>query len=189
MLLLSTTPILSALALSETVFASADVSATDDDLDANKGLGSSGLSFSTLPNQQEWSTAISTITTTTSTPSSRQSLQAIQKLNLEQLCAEKGGYDAEGVWWHYWYKSADCDTTSGNRRSVKYICGARYRRLSRTIITNYNVADQEFYTLCPERTVCQSTFLPVERNSAPVEEIGCVDETDLVKETVHKSTA
>lgn len=113
-------------------------------------------------------------------------------LDFKILCAENSGFqtgpEGEKQWWHYWYKTAECDVASGDPRRVKLTCGSLYRTFQvRRTITHLDQPDKVFYPECPENTTCQNVFLPVQGEGGPEEKTGCVKKDDLVRETVRSN--
>lgn len=107
------------------------------------------------------------------------------ELNLRSICREEDGPDAEGRYWEHYFIDAECDLKSRNPRRIKLTCGSQVRNGAGTgtIRSGPNV---EVYPECPIPTVCHAVYLmtPPVLGRGPKENIGCIAEKDLVKQTV-----
>lgn len=131
--------------------------------------------------EQKWVHGIDT-TQSQSTSRFSQSLDTTT-LNFDSLCTSHDGTDAFERNWHHYFKTAECDRQSNDPRHVKYTCGVYFRR---PYISNraWPKPDKTFETDCPENTECQMLLLINPEEGGPLEEVGCVDRRDVVKETV-----
>lgn len=105
------------------------------------------------------------------------------ELDFQYLCEAADVQDPDGKIWKHFYLKAVCDVRSGNPRQIKLTCSAYYKYHDERS-KRYRGDDKQHYPECSLGTVCQAVFIPQDNGAPPKEEAGCVDEADLVKETL-----
>lgn len=113
-----------------------------------------------------------------------QSLQSGKRIDFETLCIGKNGWDKAGKYWRHLYKDAQCLPQSGDPRLFKLTCSKAFR-INDQANAEHSLPDVTFHVDCPIDTTCQTVFGINPREGGPLERAGCVEENDLVQETVH----
>lgn len=109
---------------------------------------------------------------------------AIHQFDWAAECILFNGEDAQHHDWRYTFIKAECTShPDGHLRAVKITCEARYRAIPGNHI--WQVADLTLTRLCPVGTRCMSTTFIATGDGGPDEKLVCVDEQNIVEETVN----